>query len=562
MTTPTVLVLGPTGEVGDLIASLLEPYRIDVLRADNSEEALSIVKVAERVDLVILLPDASMDADDFQHSVRDVSPRTRMMKLDRYVASSSGNETSVETSALSLDPSELLELIEAALRSAGSAQRSGFAADEKRDLAVRIVLGLTDVIETMTFLNGGNTKSIMEDAIRVGQELGLSQQMLDEISMAALLQDVGMARLKRSSDGGMVDVETHCVKSAEIAHAMRLPWRVKPIIMAHHERYDGLGYPRGLASRQIPVGARILNVVTSFYAMLSGGPGQEPLSRVDALEQLIELSGRQFDPEIVEIYLGLVHGRDYAESIERRIALVAVDDMTRGSLSLRLVRSGYDVWFLASDADSVQALAEHPASGAVVGVSSTETSGMEFLHWLRADARLNELPTIALVAREDGLTGAQAALELGADDALVHPIKPRELVNRVGGLIRRRRRRQEGDTVSLHHGESMRSRLDQSPLPELCQMLRDGRKTARVSVRSGGKKGTFAFESGTLVDAEMNGHDGDDAFLELLGLTTGQLAVAHGIGTPKRTVTKSLDSLLMEALVSDDSETPTSVIRL
>jgi HD-GYP domain-containing protein (c-di-GMP phosphodiesterase class II) len=82
---------------------------------------------------------------------------------------------------------------------------------------------------------------------------------------------------------------------------------VADYILCHHERWDGEGYPQGLAGGSIPLLARILTVVDAYDAMTNDRPYRQALSREQAAAELVREAGKQFDPEVVNIFLGIIN---------------------------------------------------------------------------------------------------------------------------------------------------------------------------------------------------------------------------------------------------------------
>jgi putative nucleotidyltransferase with HDIG domain len=100
-------------------------------------------------------------------------------------------------------------------------------------------------------------------------------------------------------------VEHHPLLGEELTRSLDLPERVHEVVGCHHERWDGHGYPRGLAGEGIPLPARIFSVVDAFDAMTHVRPYREPLSVAAALREIERCSGTQFDPFVTEAFLGL-----------------------------------------------------------------------------------------------------------------------------------------------------------------------------------------------------------------------------------------------------------------
>jgi diguanylate cyclase (GGDEF)-like protein/putative nucleotidyltransferase with HDIG domain len=146
-------------------------------------------------------------------------------------------------------------------------------------------------------------------AVEIGKELGLSAEDLAALRAAALLHDIGKLAVPEhiiSKPGRLTPEEfeklkIHPVVGAEILERARFPYPVAPIVRAHHERWDGLGYPDGLRGEQIPIGARILAAVDCLDAIASERRYRRALPLMDAMEIVAAGAGTAFDPRVVEI---------------------------------------------------------------------------------------------------------------------------------------------------------------------------------------------------------------------------------------------------------------------
>ena len=146
-------------------------------------------------------------------------------------------------------------------------------------------------------------------AVDVGREFGLPEDDLDALRAAALLHDVGKIAVPEyivSKPGRLTPEEfekmkVHTVVGAQIVEQIRFPWPVAPIVRAHHEKWDGSGYPDGLAGEQIPLGARILAAVDCLDALTSDRQYRRALPRDEALSVIRSESGRSYDPRVVDV---------------------------------------------------------------------------------------------------------------------------------------------------------------------------------------------------------------------------------------------------------------------
>ena len=156
-------------------------------------------------------------------------------------------------------------------------------------------------------LNGG---SMAGRAVAVGRKLGLQEEDLEALAYVASVHDVGMGQVDLSvlQEPGRLDDETwaqvalHPLRSAEIVKPIEFQEQVTEIIMAHHERMDGRGYPKGLQGNQIPIGARIIAVLDAYESMTIGRPYREAMTHAEALRELQQCRGTQFDARVVEAF--------------------------------------------------------------------------------------------------------------------------------------------------------------------------------------------------------------------------------------------------------------------
>ena len=162
-------------------------------------------------------------------------------------------------------------------------------------------------------------------ARELSEALGLSADVVEGIRLAAELHDVGMVGLDdeillktgRLTEREYALVKHHPVIGAALTAPIRLPIPIAPLILHHHERFDGFGYPIGLKATDIPLGARILAVGEVFDAMLTPRHYRPALTFSDAAARLRALGGTQLDPKLVELFLSKVTVESW-QAIARR----------------------------------------------------------------------------------------------------------------------------------------------------------------------------------------------------------------------------------------------------
>lgn len=151
---------------------------------------------------------------------------------------------------------------------------------------------------------------LREACAALAAELGLQGPALRDLEYGALLHDLGMFRVSpviRSKPGPLTDAEwaevhRHPDLGADLVGEITTLESSADIIRCHHERWDGSGYPRGIAGEAIPLGARILAVVDAFDTMCEGDREKPKRRPEEALEEIRACSGTQFDPDVVAAF--------------------------------------------------------------------------------------------------------------------------------------------------------------------------------------------------------------------------------------------------------------------
>jgi putative nucleotidyltransferase with HDIG domain len=179
--------------------------------------------------------------------------------------------------------------------------------DEKMLAAFRqTVEVLVMALEAKDPFTHGHSLKVAHYARRTALALGLPAPQAETIYQAGLLHDIGkigmhdriLSRLGRLSAREMDTIRLHPEVGASILAPLTSLKALVPLVRHHHERYDGKGYPDGLAGDAIPLGARILAACDAFDCMLSGRPNMAPMPLGQALEQLAAGAGIQFDPQV------------------------------------------------------------------------------------------------------------------------------------------------------------------------------------------------------------------------------------------------------------------------
>jgi len=183
-----------------------------------------------------------------------------------------------------------------------------------RDNYLKTVRGFALAVEAKDKYTHGHSENVMKYTVILAKHLGLSGKDIEQIKYAGLLHDIGKIGVDEAilNKPGKLTVEEfeqikrHPVLGSRILENVPFFESLIPLIRHHHEFFNGKGYPDGLASQNIPYGARILSVADAFEAMTSNRPYRKALSHDVAFDIMIKEKNNQFDPGIVDSFVEIM----------------------------------------------------------------------------------------------------------------------------------------------------------------------------------------------------------------------------------------------------------------
>jgi len=198
-----------------------------------------------------------------------------------------------------------------------------------RDDMTKSIAALSVSMDTAERANRGHSERVTDYAMLLGQAIGLDVEQVEHLRFAGLMHDIGktgiseeiLLKPSRLTDDEMEQMRRHAEIGAGIVEQIEFLSALTPIIMHHHERWDGAGYPMKLVGEDIPLLARILAIADAFDSMTSSTPYRRRLSYSEARNELFAGAGTQFDPQLVS---------EFMEAMDRR-ALAGTTGLFRAS---------------------------------------------------------------------------------------------------------------------------------------------------------------------------------------------------------------------------------------
>ncbi|TMG57308.1 MAG: HD-GYP domain-containing protein [Chloroflexi bacterium] len=194
---------------------------------------------------------------------------------------------------------------------------------------VSVIAALLGSLAAKDHTTQGHSAATMQHALAVAKSLGLGPDEIAAVNLGALFHDIGkigipehiLRKPSALSAEEWAEMKTHPVIGANLIGEVPNLERIRPIVLAHHEHYDGSGYPNGLKADQIPLAAQIISVADTYEAMTSTRPYRSALDHDAAVAELRRVAGTQLNPIVVEAFIrqietgasGVAHAHDGVE---------------------------------------------------------------------------------------------------------------------------------------------------------------------------------------------------------------------------------------------------------
>jgi putative nucleotidyltransferase with HDIG domain len=209
-----------------------------------------------------------------------------------------------------------LRLIEVIADYATSAIQRALLHQRLEDTFLETIVALANAVDARDAYTGDHSQRMADLSTKIGQVMGLPMDEIEALHWASILHDIGKIGVPDeilNKKGPLnkeewVIMKEHPEMGAEIVAPVKYLQSVSPIIRAHHEKFDGSGYPYGLAGEDIPLGARILAVVDAYIAIRDERIYSKSHTHEEAIAELRRSTGTHFDPEIVDIFCKTITG--------------------------------------------------------------------------------------------------------------------------------------------------------------------------------------------------------------------------------------------------------------
>src|SRR5271154_5451522 len=294
------------------------PYRM--LEARKASEAMALLQ-SEKIDLVILdlmLPE--MSGPELCRWMK--AHRTTQLIPVLMITNILGVENEIVGISSGADEFLIKPLHPAVVRTRVRAMLRNKPLIDSLDEAETILLALAQTVEHRDPYTGKHCQRLAVASVMLGEALGLPSQDLTSLYRGGYLHDIGKIAIPDSilfKQGGLTEQEwevmrSHPARGEEICRPMRSLAPVLPIIRSHHERWDGSGYPDGLAGENIPLLARILQVADIYDALTTERPYKPALTPEDAFAVMEEEVRRGWrDPELVPLFASTIQTNPSAD---------------------------------------------------------------------------------------------------------------------------------------------------------------------------------------------------------------------------------------------------------
>ncbi|HUO59320.1 MAG TPA: HD domain-containing phosphohydrolase [Candidatus Acidoferrales bacterium] len=331
-----ILVVDDEEPIREVVCSMLENAGYACEQASSGVEALSLLLSGEKFSLMLsdlMMPE--MDGQQLLERAKERVPDLPVIMVtavhDISVALTAIRNGAYDYLLKPFEREQLLAVVRRALETrrlklenlAYQSNLEGLIAERTEQLRATLneleksyditLEALGDALDLKDAETEGHSKRVTAFTIAIARAMGLAADHIRVIARGAFLHDIGKMAIPdeilrkpgQLTESEISTMREHCVRGYHMLRKIPFLAEAAEIVYAHQERYDGSGYPRGLKGEKIPLGARIFAIADALDAITSDRPYRPAQALSAAREEIARWSGRQFDPEIVRIFLAM-----------------------------------------------------------------------------------------------------------------------------------------------------------------------------------------------------------------------------------------------------------------
>jgi response regulator RpfG family c-di-GMP phosphodiesterase len=416
---------------------------------------------------------------------------------------------------------------------------------------------LVTLIEQLNQDRGGHSMRVARVCQQVGERIRLTTPQVQGILIAAYLHDVGVSADSHVTPFDVAVDETKrdiarriYTAPTRLLESVALPRTAVDALRHRYERFDGNGFPERLSGKNIPLGARVLAVVESYIDLTQtkANASGRRVPAEEACEALEVHKGTTFDPAVVDWLRHIVLDEGMNTQImsaRHRALIVDPDPEETAVLEVQFAGQGYEVTIERSVKDALRCLDAEKYDVVVSEVHLFDGDGFDLLRRMRESSHAR-VPLLFVTA-ERAQSSVDRGLELGAADYVVKPASAAVVVAKASRVIADSRTKKPG-------GRGVSGSLQEMALPDVIQILANGRKSGLLKVRSGTLEGKLMFQNGSIHDARFGDLGGADAVYGILRLMEGDFELESDTTSVEDVIGIPTHHLLLEAMRRLDEE--------
>src|ERR1041385_6620471 len=334
MSTERILVVDDEEAIREIVSSMLSAAGVRCSQAASGLQALNVLNSGQEFELMLSdLMMAEMDGVALLERTKETFPDMPVIMVtavhDISVALAAIRNGAYDYLLKPFEREQLLAMVRRALEhrrlklenrayqsnleslvAARTEQLRQAMTDLERSYDITLQ-ALGDALDLKDRETEGHSRRATAFTIAIARAMGLSGDKIRVIARGAFLHDIGKMAIPDAilrKPGALTEAETeimreHCFRGYQMLKKIPFLSEASEIVYSHQERFDGTGYPRGLSGQSIPLGARIFSVADTLDAITSDRPYRAAQSIQVAREEVERFSGRQFDPEVVRVFL-------------------------------------------------------------------------------------------------------------------------------------------------------------------------------------------------------------------------------------------------------------------
>ncbi len=401
----------------------------------------------------------------------------------------------------------------------------------------------------------GHSASVARLVKKISEKLALKPKDVYFNVVAAYLHDLGtrdedhftLTNLKTETE--LKTAQKFYLAPVRLIETANFPGVIPDILKHLYERFDGKGFPDGLAGEDIPLGARIIAVVDAYEDLVRDSElSNQPIQTI--MKEVVSYQGTCFDRNVLKAFFEVMqesNQQGLGGETQQTIMLITSSGNAYAPLVARFKEAGFKMLVVRDTDTAIQTIKQTKVDMVMSELNTHPLKAFQFCTAMKLNNATKHILFIFISSRDETSKTMEAAFDVGADEFFSRPLRLEVILTKIKRLLAKGKENLASmQAQTTPQRASVTGTLLEIPLPDVVQLLSNGRKTGMLLLNKAENEAKIFFEDGKVINAFCESKDGVEGFNKILEWEDGEFAFEVDVTMPEKKINLPTENLMLE----------------